>query len=142
MDAMEQDLDKRPSAHADVEETYARWLAAGARVGFLVLVVSFAIYLLGVLPPSVEPSELPRYWSLPYKEYIAATGAPTGWSWALRLAEGDLLNLLGVAILGALTLVCYLRVLPLFARRGERAFVVIAILEIALLAAAAAGAFV
>lgn len=129
------------ATHDEVQETYARWLATGTRVGFVALVATFAVYLSGILPPSIPLSELPEYWAMPYEEYIAATGAPTGWKWALRLGEGDLLNLLGVAILGTLTLSCYVRVLAIFVRARERTFVVLAVLEIVLLAAAAVGIF-
>jgi hypothetical protein len=121
------------------QQLYARWLAFGVRLGFGALVTSFVIYLTQLVPPSIPPSELPRYWSLPVAEYIAATGAPTGWSWVMRLGESDLLNFVGVAILGSTTVLCYLHVLPLFLRRRERALVAICILEIIVLAGAASG---
>lgn len=125
----------------ELQAAYARWLAVGSRIGFGALVVSFFVYMTQALPPGIAPAELPRFWGLPYAQYIAQTGAPSGWQWALRLGESDLLNFVGVAILGSLTLVCYLRVLPIFARRRERAFVAICVLEIVVLAAAASGLF-
>jgi hypothetical protein len=51
------------------------------------------------------------------------------------------MNLAGVAILAACTLACYLRVLPIFARGGERAFVAVCIAEVVVLLAAASGIF-
>ena len=121
------------------QRLYARWLAAGVGIGFAALLASFVVYLTGLLPPSIEPSRLPEYWGLPVAEYVAKTGAPTGWSWLWRLGQGDLLNFAGVALLGMTTVACYLRVLPHFARTGQRAYVAICIAQIVVLAAAASG---
>lgn len=123
----------------DEQKVYARWLAAGVATGFSLLVVSFVIYLSGILPPSIPPQMLPQYWGLPVAEYVKATGSPTGWSWVRRLGEGDLLNFAGVAILGATTIACYLRMLPLFIRTRQRLFAAICLAELAVLAAAASG---
>lgn len=120
-------------------QTYARCLVIGVRVGFVALVASFVIYMAQILPPSVSPQELPRYWGLPYTQYIAATGAPTGWDWILRLGQSDLLNFVGVAILGLTTIAACALVVPVFARARERAFVAICVAEIAVLLAAASG---
>jgi hypothetical protein len=109
------------------------------RIGFGALALSFAIYATGIVPAGIAPADLPRYWSLSAAEYVAATGAPTGWAWVARLGESDLLNFVGVAILGTVTIVCYARVLPAFWRAGERVLAVICIAEIAVLAVAAAG---
>lgn len=121
------------------QEVYARWLAYGVRLGFGALVVSFIVYMTRLVPPGIRPEDLPRYWGLPVVEYVKATGAPTGWSWVWRLGESDLLNFVGVAILGSTTLICYLRMLPLFLRARARVFAAICIAEIAVLAAAASG---
>lgn len=129
-----------PSRIAE-QEAYAHWLAWGVRLGFAVLVGTFFLYVTGLVPAGVAPERLPALWGLPVDQYIAATGAPTGWSWTLRLREGDLLNLVGVAILGSVSVACHLRVLPLFVRSRERAFVAICIAQVAVLVAAAAGIF-
>jgi len=124
------------------QDTYARWLGAFVKVGFALLVASFFLYVTGLLPAAIPPEQLPALWSLPLDQYLAATHAPTGWSWARHLAQGDLLNLVGVVVLNFSTLACYVRLLPLFARARARAFVAICVVEIAVLACAAAGIFV
>ena len=124
---------------SDEQRLYAKWLDAGTKVGFVALVLTFVVHVFELVPPGIALEHLPRYWHLPVDEFIAMTGAPKGWTWVARLGEGDLLNFIGVAILGAVTAVCYGRVLPLFARAGDRAFVAICIAEIAVLAAAASG---
>ena len=121
------------------QRLYARWLDAGTRLGFVALVVTFLVHVFGLVPPGIALEHLPRYWHLPVEEFLRLTGAPTGWAWIARLGEGDLLNFAGVAILGLVTVACYARVLPLFARAGNRLFVAICVAEIAVLLAAAAG---
>jgi hypothetical protein len=130
----------RPLDYASPEQRlYARWLDAGTKIGFVALVLTFLLHVFELVPPGIALEHLPRYWHLSVDEFIALTGAPKGWNWVARLGEGDLLNFIGVAILGAVTAVCYARVLPLFARTGDRAFVAICIAEIAVLLAAASG---
>jgi hypothetical protein len=128
--------------HASPEQRlYADWLDAGTKIGFVALVLTFLAYVGGLLPPGIALEALPRYWHLPVGEFVRATGAPTGWAWVARLGEGDLLNFVGVAILGLATVACYARVLPLFARAGNRVFVAIGVAEIVVILAAAWGLF-
>jgi hypothetical protein len=123
------------------QEAYARWLAWGTRLGFGALVVSYLLYVTGIVAPAIPTAQLPELWALPLPEYLARTHAPTGWTWLARIGTGDTLNLVGVAVLGATTLACYLRVLPVFARARERAYIAICLVEIVVLVAAAAGVF-
>jgi hypothetical protein len=129
-----------PPEYASAEQRlYAQWMDYGTRAGFVVLVVTFLAYVFELVPAAIDLHALPRYWGLPVHEYVAATGAPTGWGWVAQLGSGDYLNFLGVALLGAVTIVCYLRLLPALIRSGDRAFAVICALEIVVLAIAAAG---
>jgi len=116
---------------------YADWLDTGTKIGFVALVVTFFIHVFGLVPPGIALEHLPLYWHLPVADFIRMTGAPTGWAWVARLGEADLLNFIGVAILGLVTVVCYLRVLPLFVRGRNRVFVAICVAEVLVLLAAA-----
>ena len=116
---------------------YADWLDTGTNIGFVALVVTFFIHVFGLVPPGIALEHLPLYWHLPVADFIRMTGAPTGWAWVARLGEADLLNFIGVAILGLVTVVCYLRVLPLFVRGRNRVFVAICVAEVLVLLAAA-----
>lgn len=134
------DTDRTAESGRSAEElAYARWLDACTKIGFVLLVGSFLLYVTGVLPPHVPVHELPRVWSLPVERYLAATGMPSGWGWVALVGRGDILNFVGVAFLSLTTLICYLRVLPMFARRRDRVFATIAALEIVVLALAASG---
>jgi hypothetical protein len=119
---------------------YARWLAVGTRIALTLLIGTFAVYALGLLEPLVPLGALPELWRLPVGEFIAATGAPTGWGWLARLGAGDYLNLAGVAFLGGVSVVCYLRVIPHYWRKGDRALAWLAIAQVLVLLAAASGA--
>lgn len=131
---------KEPVEYAsDEQRLYARWLDLGTRLGFVVLLGTFVAYVFGLLPAHVPVDELPNYWRLPVAEYISATGAPTGWGWVRQLGEGDYLTFVGIAVLAAVTIFCYLLMLPAFVRAKDRVFVAIIVIEIVVLVVAAAG---
>jgi hypothetical protein len=109
----------------------------GTRVGFVVLIVSFLIYVSGLLDPGVPLQELTRLWGLPVDSYVAAIGAPTGWGWLALLAKGDYLNYLGVALLASVTIAAYARIVPVLLAHGERWRAAIAALQVVVLVVAA-----
>jgi len=118
---------------------YARWLDWGTRAGLALLLASFAAYLLGAFAPHVPFEALARAWSLPVDQYRAAVGAPAGWDWVRLAGRGDYLNFVGIALLALSTIACMLRAMAAFLARGERALALIAGLQVAVLALAAAG---
>lgn len=122
-----------------MELTYARWLGWCARIALAVLVGSFLLYVSGVAQPLVPLDQLPELWQLPVQEYLARSAAPSGWAWLHRLGWSDYANMLGVAMLCLVTVICYLRVLPAFFRGGEKALGVLALLQVVVLLAAASG---
>jgi hypothetical protein len=132
-----------PAAKADqiemLQKTYANWLEAGARLGLALLVITFLVYVFDVWEPHVPIEHLPYLWSLPAHEFRAATGGPHGWEWLRLLGRGDFLTYLGVAVLSLATIVCYLRIAPALAARGERLYAAIALAQIVVLILAASG---
>jgi len=128
----------RPAV-AEEQLAYAELLDWGMKVGLLGLTASFAVYVSGVLPPRVPLADLPRYWSLPVKEYLAATGTHAGWSWLHLLGHGDFLNFIGIAFLSGVTIACYLAITPILFRKKDLIFGWIAIAEVVVLLLAASG---
>jgi len=131
-----------PSANppaSDRQLVYARWLDIGTKVGFLALVAAFAAYVFELAPAHVPLDELPRFWSLPVEEYLTAAGVDAGWGWAKHVLKGDYMNLLGVAMLASVSILCYVRLVPLVWRERDRAYATIVILELAVLLLAASG---
>lgn len=125
---------------AEEQLVYAAVLGKGMKVGLLSLIVTFAIYASGILSPLIPFGDLPRYWSLPVREYLAATGVHPGWAWTRLLLHGDFLNFLGIAFLSGVTIVCYLAIIPIFFREKNRVYGWISIVEVLVLTLAASGA--
>jgi hypothetical protein len=117
----------------------ARWIEIGMRAAFALLVVTFALYVLGLVEPLVPPQELARLWQLPVDRYVAATGAPTGAGWLRVLAKGDYLNVLGLSLFALLALACYARLVPLLLSQGRRVQALFAALQVLVILAAASG---
>jgi len=118
---------------------YARLLDLGMKAGLLFLVVTFIIYLSGILTPHIPVNELPKYWGMSVHKYLEATGIHAGWSWLGMLGKGDFLNFTGIAFLAGVTLLCYVRIIPILFRKKDTIYGVIAVVEVVVLALAASG---
>jgi hypothetical protein len=123
----------------DAQKRYARWLGWGMRVGLGVLVAGFVAYVSGLVAPNVPIEQLPSLWGRPAAEFMREAGISAGWGWAALAHRGDMLILIGVALLAACSIACLAAVIPVFRARGERALVVICVLQIAVLVLAASG---
>lgn len=127
-----------PHKYASPEQLrYAKVLSAGVQAGFLLLVLSFVLYMAGVLEPLVPVDQLPKYWGLSAAEFVKATHTPTGWAWLAQVGKGDMLNLVGIVVLAGISAVSTLAVLPIFARHGEKAHLIISVLLISVLVVSA-----
>jgi hypothetical protein len=119
------------------QQVYARWLDLGTRAGFVVLVVSFAAYVFGMLDPQMPPRELPALWGLPVDQYVSAARAPVGWGWLALVVKADYLNYVGVALLALVTVAAYARMVPTLVAQGERLRAAIAAAQVVVLVVAA-----
>jgi hypothetical protein len=124
---------------ADIQLFYARVIDWAAKATFLLLLMTFAVYISGVLTPYVPLNDLPQYWSQPAHQYLEAARIQTGWAWLGELHHGDFLNYLPIAILSGVTILGYLAVLPQFFRNREVILGIIVILQIMVLTLAASG---
>lgn len=118
---------------------YADLLDLGMKIGLAGMVAFFVLYVSGLVAPHIPLADLPQYWSLPVHEYLEKSGAPTGWGWAKLLGKGDFLNILPVAFLSTITIVCYARILPMLRAKGDNIYATIVVAEIVVLALAASG---
>jgi hypothetical protein len=124
--------------YASPEELrYARVLQIGARVGLAALIVIFALYVSGAVPPLVPLASLPQYWGLSAHAFAAATNHPTGWAWLRRIGLADIAILAPIAFLAGVSVLCALAVLPRFLRRGDALHAAILVLQIVVLVLAA-----
>ncbi len=126
-------------AIADAEENlrYGRIMGNGMRVIFWLMIIVFAVYIGGLVPGRISFKNLPQYWGLPASQYVEQTGMPTGWSWADQLHYSDVMTYIPAVLLAGLSMVCVAAIMPIYARRGERAMVVILLLQLLVMLSAA-----
>jgi len=118
---------------------YAGLLDKGMKIGLLALVVTFTLYVTGIMTPHIPVDQLQNYWSMPVKEYLKVTGIHPGWTWLHLLNEGDFINFTGIAFLAGITVMCYLWIIPILMKKKDTIYVVLAILEVLVLTLAASG---
>ena len=134
-------LPERPVV-AEEQLRYARVLEWGARIGLAAAVLAFALYLAGLLPGRVPLQDLPVLWSLPLADYLHRSATPIGWGWVKLAMHGDFASIVGIAILSSVSVACLAAVLPVYARRQDRVYVVLCVLAIGVLVLAASGLLV
>ncbi len=106
---------------SEEQMAYASVLNIGMWLGLAVMVVTFFVYVSGVLPSFVPIDDLPKYWTMRVHDFNVALNAPTGWGWAPLVGKGDYLNFIGIAMLSGLTILCYAVILPiLYQEEGYR----------------------
>jgi len=118
---------------------YANILNAGMLVGLSSLAVAFILYISGILHPLIPIKQVEKYWVISVRDYLEKSGMEAGWAWIANLSYGDMLNLLPIAFLSLLSIICYLAILPELIRKRDTAYVLIAITEIIVLLVAASG---
>jgi hypothetical protein len=139
-----------PSVTAEASEEqllYAKILATGMYLGLAILMVTFTLYVTGIMAPVVPIEELPNLWTLSAHEYLQVidneylhTGSLIdGWSWVTVVNRGDFLNFIGIALLALVTIGCYLGILPTLLRKKDWIYAGIAVMEVLILALAASG---
>lgn len=98
---------------------YADTLFYGALLGFIIMLITYALYVFGVLTPQIPLDELPRLWTHSAAEYRAAGNIPQGWGWLALVAKGDICNFVGIAFLAALTIFCFIQLAWTLAKHKE-----------------------
>ena len=60
---------------------YADTLFYGALLGFIIMLITYALYVFGVLTPQIPLDELPRLWTHSAAEYRTSPRAGGGLPW-------------------------------------------------------------
>ena len=131
------ELNRAPDDEA-VRRGYARWMRRGTWLGVVVLVAGFAAYIFGAAP-HVPIERLPALWDRPAATYLEEAGLRAGWYWASLVHRSDMLVLAGIALLASCSIASLIAAIGSFHRGGERVFVAICFLQIAVLVLAASG---
>lgn len=127
------------TAASEEQVTYANLLSYGTYVGLATMVVTFFLYVGKVLEPVIPIEQLPHFWSMKAHDYMNEAHLPQGWGWLNLVSHGDFANFIGIAFLAGLTIVAYLRIIPILLRKKDTPYVIMAVVEIAILVLAASG---
>jgi hypothetical protein len=126
---------------------YANILEKGMYFGLLLMFVTFALYVFGIIEPAIPLSEISSYWRQDVHSYLEEINhnylhlenLPTGWAWMALIGKSDFLNFIPIAILSGVTIICYAAIVPGLFKRGDKAYAIMAIAEAAILTLAASG---
>ena len=77
---------------------YAKILNYGMLIGLLCLLITFALYVFGIVAPYVPLDKLSHYWGTGVDSYLHDLNIPTGWAWLGMLNYGDFLNFIGIRV--------------------------------------------
>ncbi len=134
-------MENRDVAASPAQLRYANILHYGSLLGFIVMVITFILYILelSLEAPHVSVNSLVETWHLSATEFNATHKIPIGWGWLNLLLTGDFGNFIGIAILAGLTIVCYVQLAIDFFRTNETLMAIIATIEVIVLTVAATG---
>ena len=132
-------VDKQSLKPSREQIIYANLLLLGMVTGIIVMMITYAIYVTGFLPPHVDVNLISANWGKGIHEYLEITHSPHGWGWVGLLLKGDFLNYIGFALLGLMTIFCYLVLVRGFIRKNDWIYAAISLLEILVLSLAASG---
>ena len=118
---------------------YARVLNTGRAIGLALLIITFVIYIVGIIPSRIPLNELSGYWNLSTKEYLTRAEIQTGWSWTRMLRYSDIMNFIPIVFLCGITIICYMSIIPILFRKKDKVYLWIAIIEVFILVFAASG---
>jgi hypothetical protein len=118
---------------------YASILEKGMYLGLLILLITYGIYMVGIPGPYLQHAQVPQLWGLSVTDYLHSAKIEAGWAWTGMLGYSDFLNFVGIAMLAAVSIACFIAIVPLLVRNGDRVYAVLAVAEIIILSVAASG---
>jgi len=124
---------------SDIQLFYAKVIDRAAKLGFLLLLLTFSVYISGILTPYVPLEHLSQYWGVSAAKYLEATQIQPDWGWVAKLHHGDMLNFFPITILAGVAIFGYLCLVYKFFRNREIILGMIVIFQIMVLILAASG---
>jgi hypothetical protein len=118
---------------------YARVLEKGMYLGLVILFITFGLYAFGIMDPFIPLNKISQYWTMGVDDYLHQAHIEPGWAWVGMIKYGDFVNFIGIAMLSGVTILCYTAIVPTLMRSKDTVYVVLAILEVVVLAVAASG---
>ena len=118
---------------------YANILFIGAWSGIVLMMVTYILYVSGIMSPHVDILVITQNWNKGVDEFLKIINAPHGWGWVTLLNKGDFLNYLGLVFIAVLTIICYIFLIIGYGKRNDWAYFAICLIEVLVLATAASG---
>lgn len=118
---------------------YAKILEKGMYIGLLILFITYALYVFGIMDPYIPLDKISNYWSMNVHDYLEHTQIQDGWFWLGMLNYGDFINFIGIAILAGVTIICYAAIVPTLLKNKDTVYAILAVIEVIILSAAASG---
>ena len=118
---------------------YAKILEKGMYIGLLILFITYALYVFGIMDPYIPLDKISNYWSMNVHDYLEHTGIKDGWGWLGMLKYGDFINFIGITILAGITIICYAAIVPTLLKNKDTVYAILAVIEVIILSAAASG---
>ncbi len=142
MEFRRKDMEEKQNASVEAspeQVLYANILQKGMLVGLLCLLITFAIYTLGIMDPYIPLDEVSQHWGKSVHDYLQDADIEAGWGWVSMVGKADFLNFIGIAILAGVTIICYLAIVPTLIKNDDKVYAVLAVLEAVILSVAASG---
>ncbi len=136
---MKDDFDFRSLQARPEQLVYAGILEKGMLLGLLLILVTFFLYVSGIVKSYLPLPEVPHVWQMNVHQYLEHCKIHPGWAWMGMLKYGDFINFLGIALLAGVTIICFLRIVPVLWRGGDKLYAALAVLEAVILSVAASG---
>ena len=118
---------------------YAKILEKGMYLGLLILFITYALYVFGIMDPYIPLDKISDYWSMNVHDYLEHADIKNGWAWLGMLKYGDFINFIGVALLAGVTIICYAAIVPTLLKTKDTVYAILAVIEVIILGAAASG---
>jgi hypothetical protein len=118
---------------------YAAILEKGMLLGLLILLITYLVYVLRVMTPYIPLAEVPKYWVMNVHDYLQEAHVNQGWAWVGMVGYGDFLNFIGIALLAGVTIICFLAIVPVLWKRGDKVYACLSLVEALILGVAASG---
>ena len=118
---------------------YASILEKGMFLGLLILLLTYAVYALGIATPYIPLNDIPKCWSMGVDQYLQTCKIEEGWAWLSMVHYGDFMNFIGIAMLAGVTIICFLAIVPILWKQNDKAYACLSLVEAIILAVAASG---